>query len=531
MGRFDGRRLSLPRLAVLVTVIAGLTYAGTSSWRYVQDAQAASSNGAAWYAAYVDATVTPLYEFEQPTTKADRDIVLSFVVASQTSTCEPAWGGAYSLDAASDDLDLDRRIARLRQQGGSVVVSFGGAVNSELSTTCTDPAALVDAYRSVVERYDLRTIDLDIEGAQLGDTTATTRRAVAMKALQVERAKAGKNLRVWLTLPVSPEGLSTEGRQVVAAMLEQKVDLSGVNVMTMDYGASRAKGQSMLDASTAALTATHRQLSQVYARAGQDVGSATLWRRMGATPMVGQNDVPGEIFSIAAARRLSAFAAEKGLGRMSMWSLNRDRTCGANYPDLTVVSNSCSGVNQGSDSFATLLRGTMTGTPDKTEVAPTATPTGKPTGGRDGADMPLADDPSTSPYPIWAQDETYVEGTRVVWHRNAYVAKWWSLGDVPDDPVVDESASPWRLIGPVLPGEKPIVLPVLPVGTYPAWDQDVAYRKGERVMLKGTPFVAKWYSAGTSPDARSTQNEPSPWRQLTDAELRLAAKVAAEGTD
>ena len=520
MGRFDGRRLSLPRLAVLVAIVGGLTFAGTSSWRYVQDAQAAGSNGAAWYAGYVDATVTPLYEFEQPASAAARDIVLSFVVADPKKACTPTWGGAYSLDAASDDLDLDRRIARLRQAGGSVVVSFGGAANSELSTVCTDPDKLVDAYAAVVDRYDIRTIDLDVEGAGLNDTAAATRRAVAVKALQVARAKSRKSLRVWLTLPVSPEGLSTAGRQAVAAMLEQKVDLSGVNLMTMDYGGSRAKGQSMLDASTSALTATHRQLGQVYARAGKDVGSATLWRRMGATPMIGQNDVPGEIFSMAAAKQLSAFAAEKGLGRMSMWSLNRDRTCGANYPDVAVVSNSCSGVTQGAESFATLLRGTMTGSPDRTEVTPVA-PGGR--GGRDAADGPVTDDPATSPYPIWSADETYVEGTRVVWHRNAYVAKWWTLGDVPDDPVVDESASPWRLVGPVLPGEKPVEVPTLPTGTYPAWDQAATYRKGERVMLRGKPFVAKWYSVGVSPDARATQTEPSPWRPLTDTEVRLAA--------
>ncbi|MFC5678052.1 chitinase [Aeromicrobium endophyticum] len=528
MGRFDGRRLSVPRLAILVAIVGGLTFAGTSSWRHVQDAQAAGSHGAAWYAGYVDATVTPLYEFEQPASKAARDIVLSFVVADPDSACSPTWGGAYSLDAASDDIDLDRRIARLRQAGGSVVVSFGGAANSELSTACTDPSQLVDAYTSVVDRYDVRTIDLDIEGPALADAAATQRRAAAIKALQVARAKAGKNLRVWLTLPVSPQGLSTEGRQVVAAMLEQKVELSGVNVMTMDYGGSRAKDQTMLDASTSALTATHRQLGQVYARAGQDVGSATLWRRMGATPMIGQNDVPGEIFSTAAAKGLSAFAAEKGLGRMSMWSLNRDRTCGANYPDVTVVSNSCSGVDQGAESFAALLRGTMTGSPDSTEVTPVV---GGRAGGRDSADNPVADDPATSPYPIWSADETYVEGTRVVWHRNAYVAKWWTLGDTPDDPVVDESASPWRLIGPVLPGEKPVQVPTLPSGTYPAWDQGAAYRKGERVMLRGTAFVAKWYSTGVSPDARATQNEPSPWRQLTDAEIRQAAAAASADTD
>lgn len=522
MGRFDGRRLSFVRVAILLAVVTALVYGGTSGWRHVQDTRVAS-NGEAWYAGYVDATVTPLHKFEQPSSAAAKDVVLSFIVADRADVCSPSWGAAYSLDSAAQDLDLDRRIARLRQREGSVVVSFGGAINSELSTVCTDPDDLLSAYRDVVDRYDLRTIDLDIEGPALSDLEGTTRRAVAMKALQDEREQAGKDLRVWLTLPVTPTGLTTDGKQTVSAMLDADVDLSGVNLMTMDYGGSRENDQSMLEASTDALTATHTQLGQIYARAGQDVGPATLWRRMGATPMIGQNDVPGEIFSLAAARGLSAFAQEKGLGRMSMWSLNRDRTCGENYPDVTIVSNSCSGVEQGSESFATLLRGTMTGRPDMTEVAPVVT---GGVGGREDADGPLTDDPATSPYPIWDEEGTYVEGTRVVWHRNAYVAKWWTQGDVPDDPVVDEASSPWTLIGPVLPGETPVVLPTLPAGTYPTWEQDAAYRKGERVMLNATPFSAKWYTTGSRPDARATQEDPSPWRQLTDAELRLAAEAA-----
>ena len=45
---------------------------------------------------------------------------------------------------------------------------------------------------------------------------------------------------------------------------------------------------------------------------------------------------------------LSAYASAKGVGRLSMWSLNRDRTCSPNYPDVKQVSDGCSGVEQGS---------------------------------------------------------------------------------------------------------------------------------------------------------------------------------------
>ncbi|HMS35746.1 MAG TPA: hypothetical protein PKA93_01170, partial [Arachnia sp.] len=58
--RFPGRRLSLFRLTLLLTVVgvfvAGGVY-GLSSWR---DAQAAERSDP-WFAAYVDATATPAY--------------------------------------------------------------------------------------------------------------------------------------------------------------------------------------------------------------------------------------------------------------------------------------------------------------------------------------------------------------------------------------------------------------------------------------------------------------------------------------
>ncbi|MET1038370.1 MAG: hypothetical protein ABW075_08855 [Aeromicrobium sp.] len=528
MSAVDGRRLSWLRLSLLLVGIASLVFVAQSGWRVFQDSQAAAQ-GDQWFASYVDATVTPLLEFEEPPSAAAGNVVLSFVVARTGAACEPSWGAAYSLDDAARDLDLDRRIARLRQDDGTVLVSFGGAINDELATVCDDPEQLLAAYRAVVERYDLRTIDLDIEGAALGDVAANDRRAVAIRKLQDERS-GDEELAVWLTLPVSPTGLTREGQAAVSSMLDAGVDLAGVNVMTMDYGDARVEGQSMIDATTDALQATHAQLQPIYSRDGRELGPATVWKRMGATPMIGQNDVPGEIFTMADARKLNAFAVDKGLGRLSMWSLNRDRTCGANYPDVTTVSNSCSGVDQGEQTFAKTIARRFSGA-SSADATPTPSRSADVQAG-DAADGPgraaaePTDDPATSPYPVWTEDTTYVEGTRVVWHRHAYVAKWWTLGDLPDDPVVGGESSPWRLIGPVLPGETPIPALVVPEGTYPAWAQDTVYRRGDRVMLDGLAFTAKWYSEGISPDAQSTQSDPSPWRRLTDTEIRQLVPAA-----
>ena len=171
--------------------------------------------------------------------------------------------------------------------------------------------------------------------------------------------------------------------------------------------------------------------------------------------MIGQNDVRGEVFTLDDAIALNRFANEVGLGRLSLWSLNRDSACSPNYPDPAVVSDSCSGVAQGAERFSALLAAGRDGAPSRSPV-PTLPPA-----------TPVPDDPATSPYPIWDPDAAYPAGTKVVWRGTVYVATWWTQGDQPDDPTVPADSSAWRLVGPVLPGERPVVAPSLPEGFLP----------------------------------------------------------------
>lgn len=510
--RFPGRKLSLFRLAVVVAVVAllaGGAYVGLSR---VNDARAASAEPAI-FAGYVDVTATPTYSFEAPVSDAAKSVVLSFIVAAKDKPCEPSWGTYYSMDQAGQDLDVDRRIARLIQQGGSVSVSFGGQVNDELAVTCTDPAKLQDAYGSVVERYKLSTIDLDLEGAGLSDASALARRAKAIAALQAERHAAGQPLSVWLTLPVAPAGLTAEGTAAVAAMLNAKVDLSGVNIMTMDFGGSKSAGSTMLEASTQAAESTHAQLATLYRDNGQDLGTDSLWRKVGITPMIGQNDIAGEVFSLQDADGLHAFAAAKGVGRLSMWSLNRDATCGPNYPDLTRVSDGCSGVDQKdrlfSETLGEGLKSPLASATDRATVQATAKET-----------VP-ADNPATSPYPIWSELAVYVEGDRTVRNGNVYAAKWWTQGDAPDNPVATDGLTPWKLIGPVLPGDKPAPQVTVPAGTYPLWVATTAYLQGDRVMFDGRIFEAKWWTREESPLAALQGSPSSAWKLFSNAQVQL----------
>ncbi|WP_432641310.1 carbohydrate-binding protein [Arthrobacter polaris] len=139
-----------------------------------------------------------------------------------------------------------------------------------------------------------------------------------------------------------------------------------------------------------------------------------------------------------------------------------------------------------------------------------------------------ADNPATSPYPIWSDLAVYVEGDRIVWHGNVYTAKWWTQDDVPDNPVATEGLTPWQLVGPVLPGDKPAPQQTVPAGTYPLWTAEKIYLQGDRVMFDSRIFEAKWWNREESPLAAMQGSPSSAWKMFTNdqAQQLLAPKAS-----
>jgi chitinase len=499
-----GRRLSWARLAVLVvalTVVAAGTFVAVTR---VDGWATTTPTGTSWSVPYVDVTVTPTFQFQDPASNPARTVALSFVVADPTSDCTPSWGGAYSLDAAASDLELDRRIAQLRASGGDVVVSLGGQANTELAVACDDTDALTTAYRDVVERYHLSTIDLDIEGTALADQAAAIRRAEALSSLQRERTAAGHPLAVWLTLPAVPGGLTPEGQDLVRTTLAEGVALTGVNVMTMDYGSAKPATQSMIAAAEQAIRSTVAQVRTLWAQHGKPLNEAEGWAHVGATPMIGQNDVPGEVFTTADAQQLASFARANGLGRVSLWSLNRDAACKATFAGVVVQSATCSGVSQKALAFVntfTDLGSSGSAVPSERVIhaAPSTT---------------VVDDPATSRYPIWRPEGQYPAGYRVVWHGQVYQARWYSVGTDPSLGTTSVPAFPWALLGAVAKTDvAPKLVPTVDDVTIP-WDPQTLYQRGDRVLLNGLPYEARWTTRDEAPGVLLPIGPNAAWKPL-----------------
>jgi chitinase len=495
------RRLSVLRVLVALVLLAGAGYGG---YLGVRARLAATAVGvrSTWFAPYVDVTLTPTYQFQSTSADPARQAVLGFVVADPRSPCTPSWGGTYTLAGASQSLSLGSRIAQLQQDGAQAIVSFGGQSHTSLDAACTSVTSLALAYQSVIDRYHLTTIDLDIEGAALDSFPAEQRRAAAIAALEQAARSDHRRLRVWLTLPVEPSGLQGNAVSVISSMLRARVPITGINVMAMDFARPPAPGASMLQEVQNALTVTHTQLAGLLPRYGLHLLPQQIWQRLGVTVMIGQNNIRGERFTIADAQGLTAFADRNHLGRVSEWSLNRDSQCGSSFPETGLISNTCSGTAQSGLGFArafSRLQGSALATSQ----------------GVNGNVLPPRADanPADAPYPQWSPTASYPLGYKVVENGQIFQAKWFNSGQDPAAQVQYAWQTPWELLGPVLPGDHAPVLRV-PSGTYPDWVIGSQYHAGDKVLYQGLPYQAKWVNQGVSPGGQASDPAGSPWRPL-----------------
>jgi hypothetical protein len=271
-----------------------------------------------------------------------KTFTLAFIVSE--GSCEPAWGGVIPVGSASDYVGA--AIDAFRQAGGQVIISFGGEAGTELAESCTSASSLEAAYQDVVDTYGVYNLDFDIEGAAVGDSASVNMRSTALAMLQHNEAALGHQVKISLTLPVLPTGFPAAEMAVVTSAVEAGVQLSVVNPMTMDYGGAVSDPTQMGTYAIEAAQAVEQQLAAAYSSATP----AQLWAMVGITPLIGQNDTSGEIFTLADAQQVADFAAATGVGRLSMWSVTRDQQCSQGTIDYD--SPSCSGILQGTWAFS-----------------------------------------------------------------------------------------------------------------------------------------------------------------------------------
>ncbi|MEV5173630.1 chitinase [Streptomyces flaveolus] len=266
---------------------------------------------------------------------------LAFVI-SGGSGCTPKWNGTEAIA----DSAVTARISALGKKGAGVRVSFGGASGKELAAACDSVAELAAAYGEALDAAGSSEADFDIEGDELTDSASVELRSRAIARLQEERP----DLEVSFTLPVMPSGLDADGLALLESANTYDVQVSTVNLMTMNYGESY--GGDMGDYALTSATAAHAQLKKVFG-----LSDAQAWRGMALTSMIGVNDVSGETFTLSDAGQVRTFAERKGVAWVSMWSTFRDRECEAAQSGGDDAATDCSGVAQRSGAFAEAFTG------------------------------------------------------------------------------------------------------------------------------------------------------------------------------
>ncbi|OQY49313.1 MAG: hypothetical protein B6240_03610 [Desulfobacteraceae bacterium 4572_87] len=236
---------------------------------------------------------------------------------------------------------MDEIIA-LRQKGGDVIISFGGANGTELAMCHHDVDTLQAAYQSVIDRYQVTWVDFDIEGWAVGDRPSIDLRNKAIQGLQA----ANPELTVAFCLPALPSGLTHDALYVLENARDNGVRVDVVNVMAMDYGDWAAPtpegnmGQYAIDAG-----------DNTY----QQALALGLNPLMGVTPMIGQNDVASERFYLSDAENLLSWAETTDwVVMLSMWSAGRDN---GNCADKVWADPTCSGLAQAEFAFTDLFAG------------------------------------------------------------------------------------------------------------------------------------------------------------------------------
>ncbi|ROO86394.1 hypothetical protein EDD29_3959 [Actinocorallia herbida] len=274
----------------------------------------------------------------QPHKVMDATGITAFTLAFALSGggCAPAFDGKRPLRGGPEA----ETAQAIKDAGGQVHVSFGGWSGRKLGPRCATPEAYAGAVQKVIDALAPTALDFDIENDdELGNAAVQDR---ILKALKIIKAD-NPDIALIITTSTDKKGLDKWGQRLLerAAALDAPVD--NYTVMPFNFG-----GSSDMYADTVA--AAENLKDRLMAVHGWD--AATAYRMTGVSGMNGVSD-DGEITTPQTWTRLRDWASARGLGRLSFWSVNRDRPCPSGGDPVT----DCSGTEQHPWEFGKITAG------------------------------------------------------------------------------------------------------------------------------------------------------------------------------
>lgn len=440
------------------------------------------------------------------------------------------WGGYTLLSEKGGQADTQYQgikdsIKRVRALGGDVAISFGGVNGTALWQTTQDVNILTNTYLDIVNGYGLTRLDLDVEGGAQ-NKAQNIANAKAIKAVQAQTG-----VKVTLTLPVLPTGLTQTQLDVLEAYLSNGVNLEVVNIMTMCYGSGTLlPGENYATASVRAIDNTAAQVKDYYKKfANTDLTLDQAYAKIGTTCSIGFESGSDPIFTPEMSQVVVNHAIAKKIAMTSFWSLNRDAqtepnqgisgqyqhtnvykafgsTIGGNStPTLNGVKNQTIDLNSKFDPMAGITASDvedgiltssikLSGTVDTSKVGTynlTYTVSDSKNATATASCVITVKDPKVPPVDETTYDATkvYNTGDTVVYNGVKYTAQWWTKGETPG------SSAVWKKSATVNPDGSVVYTP------------GDTYTAGTIVSYNGKKYKALWWTT-------SVPGSDSSWSAL-----------------
>ena len=234
-----------------------------------------------------------------------RAFTLAFIL--NKGTCSPIWDSGTLNDSGKQKM-----ITAIRGAGGDVVVSFGGYSGNKLANSCSNETKLAAAYQKVIDLYDLKAIDIDLEAGEVSQSNKV------LKALKIVKQK-NAGISTILTLGTGKNGLEGDEKGIPAQAAAIGSPVDNWTIMPFDF----SDNDSGLDHGKATVSASeglHKQLKS--AIGGSD---ASIYAKQGISSMNGKTDTNGNV-TVANFNTMLSYVQQHGLTRFTYWELSRDNS-------------------------------------------------------------------------------------------------------------------------------------------------------------------------------------------------------------
>jgi hypothetical protein len=315
-------------LRTLMATTAAMAMAVTATVVLTTNAEAAGSSKAAPYM-YLGWGNPPSAATVMNATGV-RWFTMAFMLSG--GGCTPRWDSTRPLTGGVDQQNINA----IRAGGGDIVPSFGGWSGNKLGPNCSTAQNLANAYLQVINAYNLKAIDIDIENTdEFENATVQDRILNALKIVKQSKP----TVKTIITFGTSTTGPTSWGQRLISQAKALSANIDVFTIMPFDFGG----GANMFTSTVNASEGLKNRLKSTFGWS-----DATAYTHMGISGMNGLSDQQ-EMTSVSTWTQIRDWAAARHLARLAFWAVNRDRPC----PGGGVVSN-CSGISQSNWQFTSI---------------------------------------------------------------------------------------------------------------------------------------------------------------------------------